>query len=41
MEQNSDVVTEPHQPNTVIVPMDVILDIRMKLKALQDAVAIL
>jgi roadblock/LC7 domain-containing protein len=39
--QNSDVVTEPHQPNTVIVPMDVILDIRMKLKALQDAVAIL
>ena len=34
-------VTAPHQPNTVIVPMDVILDIRMKLKALQDAVAIL
>ncbi len=39
--QNSDVVTAPHQPNTVIVPMDVILDIRLKLKALQDAVAML
>ena len=31
-------VTAPHQPNTVIVPMDVILDIEAKAKALQEAV---
>ena len=39
--QSAGEVTAPHQPNTVVVPMDVILDIRMKLKALQDAVGML
>ena len=39
--QNSDVVTAPHQPNTVIVPMDVILDVEDKLRKLQEAVALL
>jgi len=39
--QSAGEVTAPHQPEMVTVPMDVILDIRMKLKALQDAVAIL
>ncbi len=37
--QSAAVVTPPHQPNTVIVPMDVILDVEKKLKALQEAIA--
>ena len=36
--QSAGEVTPPHQPNTVIVPMDVILDIEAKAKALQEAV---
>ena len=36
--QSAAVVTPPHQPNTVIVPMDVILDVEKKLKDLQEAV---
>ena len=39
--QSAGEVTAPHQPEMVTVPMDVILDIRLKLKALQDAVAML
>ena len=37
--QSAGEVTAPHQPNTVIVPMDVILDVEKKLKDLQEAVA--
>ena len=37
--QSAGEVTAPHQPNTVIVPMDVILDVEEKLKDLQEAVA--
>ena len=31
-------VTAPHQPNTVVVPMDVILDIERRLAELTTAV---
>ena len=34
-------VTAPHQPNTVVVPMDVILDVEDKLRKLQEAVSLL
>ena len=36
--QSAGEVIAPHQPNMVIVPMDVILDVEKKLKDLQEAV---
>ena len=37
--QSAGEVTAPHQPNTVIVPMDTILDVEAKAKALFESIA--